>query len=239
MFSSKGQVTIFVILGVVLIAGSLMFLNLISSEDDVDEGVDDSVLYSVLYSVSACAESSLFGALVDFELLTSESEFLDEAGGEVSFIVFEGDNLFPGEDEIESLLGDLFESNFLVCVESLKEEFHFSLEDFEGNINLFDNQISYDGEVSLNLLSDDITITERDISTSLTTSFKEDMELLRSFSYDQSSDPEMFNIGLLSEISFLTGDDYYLYFNDGSFFVNFLFYDEETDIKRGVWFAVN
>ena len=233
--SKKGQIAIFVILGILLLAGILLFLNLRTPTKNIVQ----TDLEPVFYSINACAETSTRIALEKFDIKTTKTSFLTEARKNVSYIVHQGIQIFPTNQEIENSINELIQKEFLSCLQTLKDTFHFSLKKIDGTTKLEDNRISFDSITSINMLSQEANIINREIKTSINTNLKKDMNLLREFSKEQSNDPELFDIGLLSEINFLTGAEYSLIFRENSFFVNFLFYDEEINLERGVWFAIN
>lgn len=229
----KGQITVFVILGLVVLILFVFFLTSINREEKVD--FDNT---QINHHLSQCAEESLKFGLENFELNSERIVFYEEASKNISFISYNGVDYFPDDASIRNKLQDLILDSFSLCLEIVQESLSIDVKDISGFVDVLESRIIFESSVSLDMIESDLMIYEEKVSANVITSFYNDIILLREFSEIQTAEPDMFNIGKLSEISFVTGADYYLFFKEGYFFVNFLFFDDNINLERGVWFAV-
>lgn len=195
----RGQVTIFIIFGIVLVLVLFFILN--SSRGVVDDVVDD-VAYDFDYYLDVCTENSLKSAIV--ELVSTgfvEDELFVFENNEYGFFIKDSNVFFKSKIDLESSLSNLVNIKLKDCLDNFEHIYETSnveINNIDSNITLYSESVFLEVSLNTSMTVGQTSILKREATSAFSYPLLRYYDLLNEFIEEQRNS-EFFLISLLVE----------------------------------------
>jgi len=219
----RGQVSLFVIIGVVLliIVGLAIFLISSSKKDDAEVNIPKKGYNAITYFIDTCMDSSLKKSTIElfehgFFLYLDESspavykisEFETRtglAGKLVPYYLTQDYVIFPLEIELSSTYSNIFKNHFSNCVKGIdafgEQGFTFEKGEISVKSTFNDKDVLVEVNWPLVIIDGDIKYSEQKFSKLFEYPIKEKYLLVKNYVDYQAAEEEYFQMGYLAYLS--------------------------------------
>jgi len=183
MMNKRGQVTIFIIIAVILIAAVILYFVLKDSFPPEETLIETS---PVINFVQECFDQTLEGTLQNISKQGGYSGYSylsrETTDSGVNYYLIEKNNYFPSKDFVEHQIEEYFERKFFLCTRHFIDFRDYNIEEglLETSVNINDEEVILKADYPL-------TITKSK-STFRTKNFESQVKVRLGIVYDSVSD---------------------------------------------------